>query len=179
MREIGILMQSSGRLQLIKNAIAKSAKPFELAYGPLPYNRELTKIPGVPKIGGGAFWVTRNHQGLRAFINYMIRPEVQLKWTQTTGYLPVTQEAHHKLQKENYFDNPALKIATLQVTQRSASFLTHFLLRDYAQIRSGLFLRLFYKHLAKKEMLGKNFLEEFCQQANYHLEKKQHLSHRS
>jgi sn-glycerol 3-phosphate transport system substrate-binding protein len=55
-------------------------------------------VEGAPQntiIGGASLWVMEGHEdeeyaGVAAFMNFLSSPEIQAKWHQDTGYLPIT-----------------------------------------------------------------------------------------
>ena len=169
--QCGMLMQGSGRLGTIQKAMADRNTNFTITYGPIPYDSKITSKPKVPKIGGGAFWATNEKASVIKFLQYIIKPEVQAKWTRLTGYMPSTEEAHQILVQEGYYaNNPHVLIAVNQVRQREFTINTHLRLGKYDEIRGQIFNTLFKAYLAKENPKAKEFLKEFCQQANQKLQ---------
>jgi sn-glycerol 3-phosphate transport system substrate-binding protein len=166
-----ILMQGSGRLNDIKKEMEKAGTNFNLAFGPLPYDSTVIQKPFVPKLGGGAFWITKDSDGIRKFLSFLADSTVQAKWCRLTGYMPSTQEAHHILEEEGFYKgNPHVVAAIQQVLNRSFGEFTHTRLGNYGDIRGKLFNELFVKFLRAKNQKAEAFLKEFDQEGNKLLE---------
>lgn len=174
-----MLMQGAARLEGIqKLAKELQGKTIELAYGPLPYMGKLTHTPSVPKIGGGAFWVTAagaTKKGVKDFLKFMTRSGVQADWARKSGYLPTTYAAHKILVEQDYYlKHPEAKAAIDQVIGRPYGYVTHLRLPFYDKIRSQVFYPLFTRYLKmaqtessldlKSHALA--FLQEFTKAAN-------------
>ena len=53
------------------------------------------------------------------FMNYTSSPEIQAKWHQDTGYLPITVEAGELTRSQGFYDaNPGTDIAVIQMTAK-------------------------------------------------------------
>ena len=95
---------------------------FEVGFGMLPYWPDVAGAPRHPILGGGSLWVLRDrpgpeYAGVAKFFAYLSRPEVQAKWHQATGYLPITQAAYELTRKQGYYDkNPGADISVRQIT---------------------------------------------------------------
>ena len=95
---------------------------FDIGYGLLPYWPEVAGAPKNSIIGGGSLWVLRDrpeaeYKGVAAFLAYLSRPDVQARWHQTTGYLPVTRAAYELTRSQGYYDrNPGADTAIKQIT---------------------------------------------------------------
>src|SRR3954470_13609223 len=114
--ECAMLTSSSGAQANIK----RNAK-FEWSVNFIPYHDD---VPGAPQnsiIGGASLWVmggkTNNvYRGVARFFEYLSRPEVQLDWHKSTGYVPITLAAYEMAQKEGYYQqNPGADIAVRQL----------------------------------------------------------------
>lgn len=74
-------------------------------------------------IGGGAIWALKGkseqeYAGAAAFLNYLASPDVQVKWSKATGYVPVTNTAYKQAKDEGYFkEHPTREIAILQLNR--------------------------------------------------------------
>ncbi|MFD2182981.1 sn-glycerol-3-phosphate ABC transporter substrate-binding protein UgpB [Rhodoplanes azumiensis] len=95
---------------------------FEVGYGMLPYWPD---VPGAPRntmIGGASLWVLRGrpaaeYRGAARFFAYLARAEVQSRWHQATGYLPVSRAAYEHARSEGFYDrNPGAAIAIEELT---------------------------------------------------------------
>ena len=94
---------------------------FEFDVRPLPYWEEV----GSPKntiIGGASLWVMEGqtqeeYEGVAAFLNYLSSPDVQAKWHQDTGYLPITTAAGDLTREQGFYEaNPGTDVAVTQMT---------------------------------------------------------------
>jgi sn-glycerol 3-phosphate transport system substrate-binding protein len=118
--ECAMLTSSSGAQANIR----RNAK-FEWSVNFIPYHDD---IPGAPQnsiIGGASLWVmggkTNNaYKGVAKFLAYLSRPEVQMDWHTSTGYVPITQAAYEMTRKSGYYDkNPGADIAIKQLTNKA------------------------------------------------------------
>jgi sn-glycerol 3-phosphate transport system substrate-binding protein len=95
---------------------------FEVGFGMLPYWPEVAGAPKNSIIGGGSLWVLRDRKneeypGVAKFFAFLSRPEVQAKWHQTTGYLPVTRAAYELTRDQGFYaKNAGADIAYKQIT---------------------------------------------------------------
>ena len=115
-RECGIFLGSSGsRADFL-------ASNFEVGVGMLPYWPEVAGAPRNSIIGGGSLWVMRDrpdaeYKGVAKFLAYLSRPEVQARWHQSTGYLPITRAAYELTRSQGFYDkNPGADVAYRQIT---------------------------------------------------------------
>jgi sn-glycerol 3-phosphate transport system substrate-binding protein len=116
-RDCGIFLGSSAsRADFLTQA------NFEVGFGLLPYWPEVAGAPRNSMIGGGSLWVLRDrkdeeYKGVAKFLAYLSRPDVQAKWHQTTGYLPITRAAYELTRSQGFYDkNPGADIAFKQIT---------------------------------------------------------------
>ena len=100
--------------------IRRNAK-FEFSVNFLPYNDEIKGAPQNSIIGGASLWVfsgkkPEEYKGVTKFFSYLSRPEVQAKWHQETGYVPITNAAYELTKKSGYYEkNPGTDIANRQL----------------------------------------------------------------
>jgi sn-glycerol 3-phosphate transport system substrate-binding protein len=48
------------------------------------------------------------YKGVARFFAFLSRPEIQARWHQATGYLPITRAAYELSRSQNFYDrNPA------------------------------------------------------------------------
>jgi sn-glycerol 3-phosphate transport system substrate-binding protein len=103
--------------------ISKEAK-FEFAVRPLPYWEGSEGAPQNTIIGGASLWVMEGHEadeykGVAAFLNFLSSADIQAKWHQDTGYLPITAAAGDKTKADGFYDkNPGTDIAVIQMTAK-------------------------------------------------------------
>ncbi|WP_116598530.1 MULTISPECIES: sn-glycerol-3-phosphate ABC transporter substrate-binding protein UgpB [Primorskyibacter] len=100
----------------------KAEAEFAFDVRPLPYWSELVDEPQNTIIGGASLWVMEGqtdeeYKAVAAFLNFLSSPEIQAKWHQDTGYLPITTEAGEKTRADGFYDeNPGTDIAVIQMT---------------------------------------------------------------
>lgn len=95
---------------------------FEVGFGMQPYYDTVEGAPQNTIIGGATLWVLQGHedeeyQAVSAFFEYLSQPDVQAKWHQDTGYLPITQAAYDLTREQGYYEaNPGSETALQQMT---------------------------------------------------------------
>ena len=103
----------------------KAEAKFKFQIRPLPY---WEGVPGAPQntiIGGASLWVLSGHspeeyKGVAAFLNFLSSTDVQARWHQNTGYLPITLAAGEKTKSEGFYAaNPGTEIAGMQMTAKA------------------------------------------------------------
>jgi sn-glycerol 3-phosphate transport system substrate-binding protein len=117
--ECAMLTSSSSAIGKIR----KGAK-FDFSAHFLPYHHD---IPGAPQnsiIGGATLWVmsgkkAEDYKGVAKFFAYLSRPEVQMDWHTSTGYVPITLAAFEMTQKSGYYEkNPGVDVAIRQLNHK-------------------------------------------------------------
>src|SRR3954470_3715270 len=114
--ECAMLTSSSGAQANIR----RNAK-FEWSVNFIPYHDDVQGAPQNSIIGGASLWVmggkTNNaYRGVARFFEYLSKPEVQLDWHKSTGYVPITLAAYELAKKEGYYQqNPGADIAVRQL----------------------------------------------------------------
>ena len=104
--------------------IKKEAK-FDFSVHPLPYWGGVDGAPQNTIIGGASLWVMEGHEadeykGVAAFLNFLSSTDIQAKWHQDTGYLPITAAAGDKTKADGFYDkNPGTDIAVIQMTAKA------------------------------------------------------------
>ena len=99
-----------------------SEAEFEFDVRPLPYWAGVTDSPQNTIIGGASLWVMEGqtdeeYAGVAAFLDYLSSPEVQAKWHQDTGYLPITEAAGELTREQGFYEeNPGTDVAVEQMT---------------------------------------------------------------
>ena len=97
---------------------------FDFEVRPLPYWAALTDEPQNTIIGGASLWVLAGHEAeeyaaAAAYLDFLSSPEIQSKWHQDTGYLPITYEAGDMTRASGFYDeNPGTDIALIQMTAK-------------------------------------------------------------
>lgn len=118
--ECALFTESSAGYAGVK-AEAKFA--FDIRH--LPYWDSVEAAPQNTIIGGASLWVMEGHsaeeyKGVASFLNFLASPEVQAKWHQDTGYLPITNAAGELTESQGFYAaNPGTEIAGLQMTRNT------------------------------------------------------------
>ncbi len=100
----------------------KDEAEFEFEVRPLPYWSNVDGAPQNTIIGGASLWVMEGqtdeeYKGVAEFLNFLSSPEVQAKWHQDTGYLPITQAAADLTREQGFYEeNPGTDVAVEQMT---------------------------------------------------------------
>ena len=102
--------------------VLNNTPDFEVGIGMLPYYDDVAGAPQNSIIGGATLWVLAGgsadeQRGVAAFFNFLSSPEVQAKWHQDTGYLPITQAAYELSEAQGYYTaNPGADTSIMQMT---------------------------------------------------------------
>lgn len=102
----------------------KAEADFDFEVRPLPYWKAVAAEPQNTIIGGASLWVMEGHEdaeyaGVAAFMDFLSSPEIQAKWHQDTGYLPITSEAGDLTRSQGFYEaNPGTDIAVIQMTAK-------------------------------------------------------------
>ncbi|MCX8102301.1 MAG: sn-glycerol-3-phosphate ABC transporter substrate-binding protein UgpB [Geminicoccaceae bacterium] len=105
-------------------AVKANAKDFAWGMGMLPYWPQIEGAPQNSIIGGASLWVLRGHKpeeykGVAKFFSYLSSPEVQARWHQETGYLPITPAAWELTKQQGFYEkNPGTDISIRQITNK-------------------------------------------------------------
>lgn len=117
--ECAMLTSSTGAQANIR----RNAK-FDWSVNFIPYHDDVKGAPQNSIIGGASLWVmggkTNNaYRGVAKFFEYLSRPEVQMDWHTSTGYVPITMAAYEMTRKSGFYDkNPGADIAIKQLTNK-------------------------------------------------------------
>jgi sn-glycerol 3-phosphate transport system substrate-binding protein len=135
--ECGMLTSSSAAY----GNIAKNAK-FKFAVAPLPYYSDVQGAPQNTIIGGASLWVMsgkkpEEYKGVAKFFQFLSRPEVQAKWHQETGYLPLTKAAYEATKASGFYQkNPGTDVAVQQMIVKTTDKSRGIRLGNFVQIRT-------------------------------------------
>ena len=94
---------------------------FEIGYGLMPY-WPTGAAPQNSIIGGATLWVLKGrpeaeYRGVARFFAFLSRPEIQARWHQGTGYLPITRAAYELSRQQGFYQaNPGTDISIRQIT---------------------------------------------------------------
>jgi sn-glycerol 3-phosphate transport system substrate-binding protein len=98
-----------------------SNSEFNVGFGFQPYYDDVAGAPQNTIIGGATLWVLtgksdEEYLGAAKFFEYLSQPEVQAKWHQDTGYLPITQASFDLTREQGYYDaNPGADTSIRQM----------------------------------------------------------------
>ena len=89
------------------SGIAEGAR-FAFENAMMPYDQDVVEAPQNSIIGGATLWVLRGksdaqYEAAAAFLDYLSKPEVQAKWHQDTGYVPITTAAYRLAKEQGYY----------------------------------------------------------------------------
>lgn len=136
-QECAIYMNSSAS----RAGVVTNAKDFQVGFGMLPHYAD-TK-PQNSIIGGATLWAMQGrpadeYKAVGAFYTYLSSAEVQAKWHQGTGYLPITQAAYELGQTQGYYEkNPGADVSIKQITLNAPTANSKGLrFGSYVQIRT-------------------------------------------
>ncbi|EFL87498.1 sn-glycerol-3-phosphate ABC transporter substrate-binding protein UgpB [Ahrensia sp. R2A130] len=102
----------------------KAEAKFDFAVNQLPYWEGTEGAPQNTIIGGASLWVMEGHEAeeykaAADFLNFLSSTDIQAKWHQDTGYLPITTAAGDKTKADGFYDaNPGTDIAVIQMTAK-------------------------------------------------------------
>ncbi|RLJ58881.1 carbohydrate ABC transporter substrate-binding protein (CUT1 family) [Litoreibacter meonggei] len=103
----------------------KAEAKFDFEIRTLPYWEGAGNAPQNTIIGGSSLWVMAGHdaeeyKGVSQFLSFLSSSDVQAKWHQNTGYLPITNAAAEQTKAEGFYDeNPGTEIAGQQMTGKA------------------------------------------------------------
>ena len=97
----------------------KKAAKFEWSAHFLPYYEDVKGAPQNSIIGGASLWVMGGkkppeYKGVAKFFAFLSRPEVQMDWHVSTGYVPVTLAAFELTRKSGYYEKEPGALVTIQ-----------------------------------------------------------------
>jgi len=95
---------------------------WELSF--LPYHDDVKGAPQNSIIGGASLWVmggkkAEEYKGVAKFFAFLSRPEIQMEWHTSTGYVPITKASYELTQKSGFYDkNPGRDLPVKQLTNK-------------------------------------------------------------
>ncbi len=118
--ECGIIHASSAARARIKNE-----SKFEWNVTFLPYYDDVAGAPINSIIGGASLWVMNSpgrtadeYKAVAEFFSYISKPEVDARWHQETGYLPITHGGNDKTKADGFYQkNPGADLPYQQLTR--------------------------------------------------------------
>ncbi|MCI0477489.1 MAG: sn-glycerol-3-phosphate ABC transporter substrate-binding protein UgpB [Anaerolineales bacterium] len=118
--ECGIIHASSAARARIKNE-----SKFEWGVTFLPYYDDVKGAPINSIIGGASLWVMNSpgrtadeYKAVAEFFAYISKPEVDARWHQETGYMPITHGGNDKTKADGFYaKNPGADLPYQQLTR--------------------------------------------------------------
>ena len=104
--------------------IRRAAK-FEWSINFIPYHDDVKGAPQNSIIGGASLWVMggkkpEEYKGVARFLAFLSRPDIQMDWHTTTGYVPITQAAYEETRKSGFYTkDPGAELAVKQLTNKA------------------------------------------------------------
>ncbi|QBR85085.1 extracellular solute-binding protein [Legionella israelensis] len=126
--------QSSGGYNSLSEIV-----PFRLGVALLPLDTEVSQTRHANVAGGAALWVTAGRpavkeKGIALFLHYLSRPDVQKRWHEHSGYLPLGLTGQYAA-ISSISQHPVLKLAQADLTTSSEHLKTNTLIPQH-QIRA-------------------------------------------
>jgi sn-glycerol 3-phosphate transport system substrate-binding protein len=115
--ECGLHIASSATASAIDRALGAGTVGISM----LPYWPDISAKPQNSIIGGATLWVLQGkpqaeYVGVAKFFTFLSRPDVQAKWHQETGYVPITTAAADITEKAGFYKtNPGRDVAVKQL----------------------------------------------------------------
>ncbi|KTD30971.1 glycerol-3-phosphate binding periplasmic protein [Legionella moravica] len=105
-----LFSQSSGAYNSLSALV-----PFQLGVAAMPLDTQASKIRHANVAGGAALWAVAgqnevNYKGIALFFKFIAKPEIQKRWHEHTGYLPIGLKGRYSEIVESS-RHPALLIA--------------------------------------------------------------------
>ncbi|MBR5099454.1 MAG: extracellular solute-binding protein [Spirochaetales bacterium] len=101
------MLASSSNLASVINSVSRE---FEVGVAKVPMVNE--QATGGTVISGGALFSFTDSQAVKTVLEYLISPDVQAKWSEATGYVPVNTKAYETEAYKSFLEkNPLYKVA--------------------------------------------------------------------
>jgi len=102
----------------------KKAGKVDYSVNFLPYHVGVTGAPQNSIIGGASLWVmggkpAAHYKGVAKFFAFLSRPEIQMDWHTSTGYVPITLAAYELTKKSGFYKtSPGFEVAVKQLNYK-------------------------------------------------------------
>lgn len=119
--ECPIIIGSSGSV----GGYVQAMPNIGIGISPMPYWPEVAGAPQNSIIGGATLWVLagkkpEEYKGVAKFFTYLSKPEVQAKWHQDSGYVPITNAAYDLSKSQGFYQkNPGRDVAILELNNKA------------------------------------------------------------
>ena len=103
----------------------KKAAKFDWSINFIPYHDDVKGAPQNSIIGGASLWVMggkkpAEYKGVAKFMAFLSKPEIQMQWHTSTGYVPITQASYDLTRKSGFYDkNPGADMPVKQLTHKA------------------------------------------------------------
>ncbi|HWA38881.1 MAG TPA: sn-glycerol-3-phosphate ABC transporter substrate-binding protein UgpB [Burkholderiales bacterium] len=103
----------------------KKAAKFDWSMHFIPYHDDVKGAPQNSIIGGASVWVmggkkADEYKGVAKFLAFLSKPEIQMEWHTSTGYVPITQASYELTRKSGFYDkNPGADLPVRQLTNKA------------------------------------------------------------
>jgi sn-glycerol 3-phosphate transport system substrate-binding protein len=114
---------------------------FDMGTTYLPYWKKLNPTGVHTFIGGAALFALSGHdkaqdKGVAAFFHYLTKPETQMYWHKTTGYVPVTNAAYELTKTSGYYKEfPDAEVGVKQLSLAAGEWNKGYRIGFYPQVR--------------------------------------------
>jgi sn-glycerol 3-phosphate transport system substrate-binding protein len=114
----------------------------EFGISTLPYYSDVKGAPQNTIIGGASLWVMagkkkNEYACVGKFFENLSQPEIQAKWHQETGYLPITLGAYELTKKSGFYEqNPGTDVSVQQMIVKTTEKSRGLRLGNMVQIRA-------------------------------------------
>jgi len=91
----------------------------------IPYHDDVKGAPQNSIIGGASLWVMggkkpQEYRGVAKFFAFLSKPDVQMDWHTSTGYVPITLASYELTRKSGFYDrNPGADMPVRQLTNKA------------------------------------------------------------
>ena len=103
----------------------KKAAKFDWSINFIPYHDDVKGAPQNSIIGGASLWVMggkkpAEYKGVAKFMAFLSKPEIQMQWHTSTGYVPITQASYDLTRKSGFYaKNPGADMPVKQLTHKA------------------------------------------------------------
>jgi sn-glycerol 3-phosphate transport system substrate-binding protein len=103
----------------------KKAATFDWSINFIPYRDDVKGAPQNSIIGGASVWIMGGkkpdeYKGVAKFMAFLSKPEIQMDWHTTTGYVPITQASYDLTRKSGFYDkNPGADMPVRELTNKA------------------------------------------------------------
>jgi len=102
----------------------KKAAKFDWSMHFIPYHDDVKGAPQNSIIGGASVWIMGGkkpdeYKGVAKFMAFLSKPEIQMEWHTTTGYVPITKASYDLTRKSGFYEkDPGAELVVKQLTHK-------------------------------------------------------------